>query len=496
MRSVRVGGLGLWLVLAGLSLLLSSCGKPAITFPAGPLAWSNDIVDYDTVGDGKAHFRCYLNTQGRIDRLGFDRDGDGVFEETVALDQLDIAKCRHLVIVLDGFPYDVVKEFRDAKHLRMFDPPAIVIPPYPVMTDLALEDAFGYVRCVGVEAQYYDRKENKVVGGAGDYLAGKNEPYVKFIQYRASPLDDGPAYLWPKHYFEKEINAAKGVWDKGAGPETVIYFMSSACMGSRLGKDGQLACLRRVEQFILQAMYETGGKIKVTLFADHGQTNIPCTDAGIDKFLAAKGWHMTDSVRSDKDASLIRFGIETCACLNTRQPAKLVDDLLLMPEVELASYVQDGGVVVRTKDAQAIVRSDDGGKTFTYEMLKGDPLRLGELGKGKVDGRELFKASVANRAYYPDALYRIWRAHMALVDNPPDVIVSLDERSSNGSTTFAGLVKMASTHGGLNWGNSATFIMSTAVKLDGPYRSEDIAPAFEKALGRPFPIGKPTDRKP
>ena len=51
-------------------------------------------------------------------------------------------------------------------------------------------------------------------------------------------------------------------------------------------------------------------------------------------------------------------------------------------------------------------------------------------------------------------------------------------------------VTMASTHGGLNWANSATYIMSTAAAIEGPLRSEDIPGMLGRIFDRPFPYGR------
>ena len=467
-------------------LFLPGCGGE-VTFPAKPITVSDARADYDTDGDGSADFFYLLNKDGRIDRIAYDRSGDAKPDEIIHLDAVNPRTCRHLVLVLDGFPFDVVREFYDSGHLRMFHRPAVVIPPYPVMTDLCLEDAFGYMPCAGFEAKYYHRTKRTVVGGTGDYLAGKNEPFARIINYRASPLDDGSAYMEPEALLEKELASVKRLWDRRETMEVIAYFVSTAGMGSRFGKEGQLTTLRRLEQFAGQILLETHGLVKVTLFADHGQTNIPYELAGLDKYLKTKGWRMVKRLRLDKDVVMIKFGLVTCAAFNALNPAKLTDDLLASETVELASYVEGDAVIVRTKDAKAVIKSTDG-KTFEYNPIVGDPLKLAR--KGKIDGRELLQADADGKCEYPDALYRLWRAHFALVENPPDVIVSLRDQYCTGSGFFSSVMKRSSTHGGLNWKNSATFIMSTAGPIKGPLRSEDIPGEMEKIFNRPFPAMK------
>ncbi len=476
-------------VLAAAMVWLVAGGCAAAPFPAGPQAVTPERSSYDTDGDGAADFFCLKNAAGRIDRIAYDDNGDGEADRIVHLDAIKPRQVRHLVIVLDGIPFDVVAEAYKAGKLSLFHAPAVVIPPYPVMTDLAMEDALGYIPCQGFEARYYDRRAKSLVGGSGDYLAGKNEPFTRIIDYRQPALDDGLMYLSPRKAFAGELAKARKVWRRREKMETIVYFVSSAGMGSRLGKVGQLEALAECERMATEALYETSGLVKVTLMADHGQTNVPCKPAGLKKFLREKGYRMTDRIRRDGDVALVKFGLVTAAAMNTRNPAKLAEDLMASEAVTLASYVRGDAVIVRSKDGLAEIRSTDG-ETFEYVRVKGDPLKLGELAAGKVNGRRLLKLTSDGKSEYPDALYRLWRAHFALVENAPDVIVSLDDKFLNGSGFFAGMVDMVSTHGGLNWRNSATFIMSSAGAIEGPLRSEDIPGALGKIFGRQFPAGR------
>jgi hypothetical protein len=326
----------------------------------------------------------------------------------------------------------------------------------------------------------------KVVGGTWDYLLGRNEPFARIIAYRASTLYDALAYLKPKPVFAKELADAKRLWDRGKHMEMVAYFVSSAALGSRRAREGQLHALRECERLMMQVLMETRGLVKFTFFADHGQTNVLSRPAGLGKHLRDRGWRLVHRLRADDEAVLIKYGLVTYAAFNTRRPARLAEDLLASDALELVSYVEGDEVIVRTRDAQAAIRSPDG-KTFQYRRLRGDPLKLEGLVGEQADGRDVLKATSDGKHEYPDALYRLWRAHFALVENPPDVIAGLKDGYHNGSGFFAGAVTMASTHGGLNWRNSATFLMSTAGAVQGPLRSEDVPQAIGRLFARPFP---------
>jgi len=487
--------LKVFLSICSLSLLAwSGCRKPVhfpaerVELPAGQQAFGA----YDTDGDGTADYFTYANGSGRIDRIAYDRDADGLADRTVKLDRIDPRHCRHLVLILDGVGYDLVKSYYDQGNLRLFHAPSLVIAPYPTLTDLCLEDLFGYVPCPGFEAKYYDHKSNRITGGTYAYLSGENQPYNRLLHYRANLLFDAIGYVMPRQVFGKELNDAKRVFDKRKTQEVIAYFVSSAGMATTQGRDGHLVCLGQVERLVNQVVQETEGLTKITLLADHGHTYTAARRAPIERHLTSRGWKLTKSLHGPKDVVCVRFGLETYASFATLQPGKLAGDLIDCEGVELASYARDEKVVVLGKGQSRAEIINLHGR-FGYKPRSGDPLKLRAIlerlsadGNGTYDPDELLAATA--RHEYPAPLQRLWRAHFALVENPPDVIVSLANDYCYGSRSFASRVKIASTHGGLNYRNSATFIMSTAGPLPPVLRSSDVPQAMSELLGCPWPM--------
>ena len=477
--------------------LLAGCQKP-VHFPAGSLPQQAELHQafgaYDVDRDGEADFFTYANNAGRIDRIAYDCDGDAKPDVIVPLDAAALEDCRHLVIILDGFGYDVVKDYYDAGGLRMFHPPSRVVAPYPTLTDVAMEDILGYVPCEGFEAEYFDHKANKRAGGARAYLAGTNQPYNRLLHYRANLIWDAIGYVVPWPVFGKEINDAKRVFNKRRSQEMRAYFVSTAGVSTTMGADGQRMCLRRAEQLIHQVIWETRGLTKITLLSDHGHSYTPATRIGLDQHLREKGWRLVKRLQRPRDAVYIRFGLETYASFATKEPAALAKDLIACEGVELASYADKDAVVVLGRGAaQAVIRRRNG--RYGYQQLTGDPLKLKDvLARLRPDkegfyGADGLLAATATHDY-PAPLQRLWRAHFGLVENPPDVIVSLEDRFCSGEKFFAGSVDVASTHGGLNYKNSVTFIMSTIGPLPQVMRSSDIPSHMQRLTGDPWPMTK------
>jgi hypothetical protein len=473
---------------------LGGCQKP-LHFPAESLPPAAKAAGasgaYDTNGDGQADFFAFADPNGRISGIGYDTSADALPDQVLDLDAIDTAHCRHLVIILDGVGYDLVKQYRDAGGLRMFHPPSRVIATYPTLTDVCLEDALGYVPCRAFEAAYYDRCANKLSGGSWDYMAGRNQPYDRLLQYRANLIWDAIGYLAPWEVFGKEMNDAARVFGRAQGREVLAYFVSSAGMGTRYGAEGQQRCLREVERLVNQVIWQTRGLTKVTLLADHGHSYTPATRIPLEAHLASKGWKLTDTLRSPRDVACIRFGLETFASFATRRPAELAADLTDCRGVGLASYAQgDTVVVLAPLGARAVISRRLG--RYKYQALAGDPLKLSAIlsslqadAEGFFGADDLLAATATHE--YPAPLERLWRAHFALAENTPDVIVSLKDEFYFGAQSFSGAVKIASTHGSLNRKNSTTFIMSTIGPLPPLMRSRDIPAVMHRLTGRPWP---------
>jgi hypothetical protein len=449
---------------------------------------------YDCRRNGRADFFCFARPDGRINVLGYDHDSDGRIDTKVSLDAIDFAQCRHLVLILDGVSHDLVREYYAQGHLRMFHPPSRVIAPYPSMTDVAMESLFGYVPCRGFEAVHFDRLANRLVGGSMAYLTSKNAAYNQLLTYRASMLWDAIGYVAPGYVYRKEIRDTKKLFDRRASQEVLAYFVSSAGLGTRQGADGHRQCLRQIEQLVLQVLHETRGMTKITLLADHGHCYTPLTRIPLERHLESKGWHPAERLRGERDVVCIPFGLVTFASLATNSPAKVAADLTDLDGVDLVTYA-DGrtAVVLGGAGATALIRERNG--RFRYEPVRGDPLVLKTLlANVSADADGYRPADALARAtaehVYPAPLQRIWRAHFALIENPPDVIVSLTDEYFYGSSAFSRAVRIASTHGSLNYKNSVTFLMSTAAALPPVLQSKDVPAAMKRLTADRWPSGR------
>jgi len=479
---------------------LAGCAS-GIFFPASPLSRGDTPrglqAAYDTDSDGKTDYFTYADAAGRVTVIAYDYSNDGQPDSFVNLDAQPTDRCRHFFIILDGVSYDLVKEYYDAGHFRMFHPPSRVVAPFPSMTDLGVQDLLGDMPSLSMEANYYDRRRGAGTNGAWDYLMEKNAPARRLFAYRVPSLFDVLSYFTPWQVFKHEIGEAKKALDRRDRQDVLAYSVGSAGMGTGNSREGHVRCLELVERMVNQITWESRGTVKFTIVSDHGHTYTKpkrFTPAGV---LEKKGWRSRPRVKSGGDYVQIEFGDVTCAAFYAQDAARLAADLATVDGADLAVYSRDEKVFVVSRRGNAVITENKG--RFKYEPDGGDPLLLNEIiaelkaaGKadenGFIDDRALLEATAGH--VYPDPLRRLWRAFHGLVENVPDVIVSLEDDYYAGSGNFAFLVKLNSTHGSLNSRNSLAFAMTTVGPLPPTMRSEDISKNLSALLDRPFPPGK------
>jgi hypothetical protein len=477
-----------------LCLLLSGCQRQ-MRFQLREVISSGDSGarrSYDSTGDGQADFFTFADSSGRISRIGYDNDVDAVPDVIVNMDEIPAARCRHLVIIVDGFGYDLVKRYYDSGKLRMFHSPSRVVAPYPSVTEVSLSAIMGSSAPRAIQSRYFDRKTNSLIGGVMDYIRGKNEPFAASLTYRADQHVDGLGYILGMPVFVSELNTLKQLYDKRQTRELIAYLVSTSAVSVRSGATGQIECLKQLDRFITELLWQSRGLVKVTMLADHGLGYEKAEHLDLEKHLTDRDWLVKDRLDGPRDVVLSTLGVVTYACFSTRSPAALSEDLIACEGVELVSYARKDAVEVLSSNGdRAVVRARN--RRFIYEPLTGDPLLLKPILEslekdehGSYDPDDLLEATVTH--IYPTPLQRLWQAHFCRVENPPDVIVSLQDRYCSGPTSFSGMVPINSTHGSLNYRNSVTFLMSTVGTFRPVMRSGDIRKQMEVLLGNPWPM--------
>lgn len=461
---------------AAIAMAVSGCAY-RIAWPDHPTASSasadgTSTKSFAVNGASRPNYFQRLR-DGRVVELAFDDDSDGTMDEIVDIASSD-ASIVHFVVILDGVPFDLVERLRNEGRFQLFGPPVRMVSVFPAMTDLALSRIVRSRQCVSAEAQHFDRERNSLSNGNDAYMSGGNAPWRPSMQYCAPQRMVVTAYLNPPAAFSTELRGMHRVFDETKTGRAMAYSVGTAGLGTRGGEQAIRDYLVEIDKLCERVTYDRRGKVRFTLLADHGHTLRACERVSFRKPLTEAGFRVGKSLERPNDVVPISYGLVNYAQFHTDRPGAVAAALLGHPAVDLAVFPAGDAIVVRKVDQAALVRK--AGDGFVYECEAGDPLELlpiidglrsaGHVGPdGEIADRPLLAATARHR--YPDPLHRLWSCFHDLVDKPADVIVSLEPEYCHGSKMlhfFAAPV--ASTHGGLDYGSSVTFLMTNAT--NGP----------------------------
>ncbi|MHC4797483.1 MAG: hypothetical protein ACYTF1_12640 [Planctomycetota bacterium] len=456
---------------------------------------------YDTDANGKADYCERWSADNVLVSIGYDTDHNGVIDDHIELDKIPQDRYRHLVIILDSVPFSMVRDIWKQGRLRYFPPPSRVISPFPVMTDLSLSEFFGTSPCPGVESAYYDG--NYLTNAYTTYLASANVAWKTCVDYRMNHMAHPYAYLDAHSWNRHELRRIQEIFSQRAKEKiTVTYMVSTSALGARIGRNGHQAALIRLDRFCQSLMHQYRGRVRFTLFSDHGHALSSSKYIKLPEELMHFGYRVVKKLTGPGDVVIPQFGIVTCASLYTQSPAPLAHDLMGIEGIDLAAFLDDADkVMVLSRDGQARISRSAAG--FSYQPDYGDPLKLlpvieklTQAGKaddnGFIQDGTLFKATLAH--VYPDALYRLWRAFHGLIAHTPQVLVSVKDGWHCGSPAISGITNLAGAHGNLNSPSSSGFIMTSAGQLPPVMRMEN-AKEFLIQAGVPLKKDYPPSKK-
>jgi len=377
----------------------------------------------------------------------------------------------HVMMILDGFGYDVVRKYQSAGGFKNFKRLSPVVAPYPSLTDLCSQDLIQGEPCASLEARYYDPDRKKVVGGEIGYLLHVNQPYRDTIAYSPRPWIDSMCYVAPWYAFTLEMKRLRRKLAKFRGKEFVAYLVSTAGIGTKYGAAGQSMCLGRVDEFCTE-LKKAMPDLRISLVSDHGHGYTPSRSYDIRAELRARGWRFKSQLSAPKDIVYPALGLVHCAGFWSLNTEELIEDLKHIDCIDIISFKQDDIVTVTNHHGLGeITQAED---TLTYRNIHGDVLHLGLADGDQISltSDEWLRRALHDK--YPDALFRVWRAHNGLVKHTPSIIVALKDGFFFGSRLLNRFAKIESTHGGLNRINSLAFAMSTEKVLPEIMRTRDV----------------------
>lgn len=500
------------LLLIGASIAAPGCAGPGPKlFPPAPLREAptqegGTVRDYDLDGDRKPDFSETLSPQGRVVLLRYDPEG----EESLANQArraVTAADDRHLMIIVDSVPYSLVKDLYEQGRFRLFYPPARQVAPFPVMTDLSLAEFYGVSPCAGAESEFYDG--GRLSDGYNLYTTERNTPWHRFMDYYMSTPAHAFTYLAPSSWYDRELRHIQDLFlarcrkEPAPGQPFSAYCVGPSALGAKHGRSGHAEGLIRLDRLCEQLMFDTRGKLQITLLSDHGHYLGRSRRIDLREYLAECGYRVTSRLERAGDVVVPEFSVVTYAGVYTANPPRVAGDAVQMEGVELAAY-REAENVVMVLDRRGAARLHRRGKSYRYEPLRGDPLRLKNTMESLrrvnrltsddyAPDELLFEATC--ELPNPDAVHRLWRAFHGLMEHPPDVLLSIADGYHSGSALMSKLVRISATHGNLGQAGSYGFVMSSVGVLPPILRMESLRDELLK-LGVPVPGQVPATSQP
>jgi hypothetical protein len=254
--------------------LIGGClsGKPS-PFPATPIATrttpaGDTTRTFDIDGDGRGDYAEVAGDDGRVRELRFaprlDQPGDPFPPSHESAD----APTRHLLLILDSIPFELVRAAYARGEFRLFHPPSQVVSPFPAMTDLCLNEFVGTSPAPGVETQYYDGET--LSDGWALYDAEANSPWHTRIDWHLPYDTHGKVYLAPRRGFQAELARIEQALADTPVHRFVAYSVGTSALGFQQGAEGHAFALAKLERFCRMLVQRARGRLNITLMSDHG----------------------------------------------------------------------------------------------------------------------------------------------------------------------------------------------------------------------------------
>jgi len=474
---------------SALIFALAGCAAPSarLSFPTSPTSTSESGRSFDVNGDGKPDWSIRAGVDGRLDTLEYDDDENGTVDRRYSLSEYRTEEVPHLIILLDSIPFSAVADRYRESGWTWFSPPQKVIPPFPTLTEVAVTRMVGAPPNAGLINRYYDVAQGRTVDRLFQRASGGDlDPWERRLNYGLTFTQTGLAFLEPRPWFHSELAAAKAAFNKSPDRVTIVYFASAACMVCKYGEEGVREVLDGLEQICLEILWERRGAVKISALADHGHNLIAGKRIDVPEMLKQAGFNPTDNLRSDRDVVVELDGLVNYAGIHTRHASEVARVLTSTPEIQLAMYKEDNRIIVR--DAHGAAAIEQRGDSYRYIVIDHDVLEyasviaaLAAAGKGDAEGffasADWFKATVDH--HWPDAPVRIWEAFNIAARNTPEVMMTTTQGYFVGLSSMEWFIKMASTHGGLDQVDSATFMLTMTGRGQHPMRTQDVLQTIE-----------------
>jgi len=447
-------------------------------YPDGDRSWT-----YLRRADGHRTIATDSNGDGTVDAVLTENN-----EPTSFLPPADDdPQARWLVVCLDGVPYQEMLSLWEEGYLREFFRPVPLIAPFPSESEIALTEVFQSGPVPGYEHRYFDRAKNKLAGGMLLTFSEQNIPYLDLLDYDMGGIFKGMAYILPRKSYRADLGRLRKRFLASQEKIYLAHIASTDSLYHILPREEMRRLLIEVDSLLRELYFDAGGRLRITLFSDHGNSLVESRRVPLREHLEENGWRLANRLEQENDVVVPRYGLVGFMAVYTAtgQAEKLAPILAQLHGVDFVLSRSDGGVAIQSRRGHAQLSWNQDATAYRYQPLTGDPLALATIltqlrdegkvnAEGWVSDANLFAATQDH--FYPDPGHRLRQWATNHVRNPSDLGASLQPGYTHGSGFFQLMVDMLSTHGSLDRQQSLGFAMSTDGPWQGALRSGDLLP--------------------
>lgn len=444
--------------------------------PGGDRSWT-----YQRSSDGRTFVATDSDGDGTVDSvlaegsspIGFDRP-EPATEET-----------HRLILCLDGIPYQEIISLWEEGYFREFFRPVPLISPFPSESEVALTESVHAGPVPGYEHKFYDRGANRVRGGIWTTFRETNIPYLEVFDYDMGGIFKGIAYIIPLRSYRADLGRMRTRFLKSESPVYVAHVASVDSLYHIKTRLEMRELLKETDTLLRDLYYGAEGRLRITVYADHGNSLVDSYSVALPGHLEKNGWRLTNSLQRENDVVVPAYGLIAFSAVYV-QPGKAAELAPVLAELEGVDLVVRPGnaqVEIVNRHGNATIEWRNGGTEFRYVVDTADALELSGViaalqtsGKvmegGWVTDQNLFLATLDHR--YPDVAYRLRQVTINHVKNRADLMISYLPGYFYGSGIFAEMTDIYSTHGALDRMQTLGFAMSTDGPLNRTIRSGEL----------------------
>lgn len=405
---------------------------------------------------------------------------------------------RRLVLVLDGVPYETIAELKAEGRFSRFHQPARMVSTFPSLTNPSMVEILDHEDSPGYEDHFYDRERNRLLGTIQDRLQGQKFIAGTFRQtfdYHADAFKGALGYvaapIGTATLAQIDLMELRNAFRESDAPLFVGYIGETDSLAHLGGKEHLKTFLQTVDRTMDELIAEaeqSGGRLEVEMFSDHGNRYDSHKNVKLNDALAQAGFVTEKTVKGERSVVLPKHGLVGSSMLFTQPQnrARVSEVSAATTGVDFAAYQFDENTIelISRRGRARVLRN---GERFKYEDAGGDPLKLAAIietmktsgvmdADGFASADDWFAATLDHS--YVDPLRRLFDGFTKHIKTLADVIVSYEDGYLLGSPMLTFLAEMRATHGNLLRGETEGFAMSTRQELGAAVRGHELNRLF------------------